>query len=76
MIRSLRRKRFGVAISRLSRFKFTRTSMASFHGSPEVRTQEEDKTHFGYRTVPKQEKQNMVHEVFRNVAEKYVRLYT
>ncbi|KAL0479515.1 2-methoxy-6-polyprenyl-1,4-benzoquinol methylase [Acrasis kona] len=31
----------------------------------------QSETHFGYKTVPEHEKQKMVHEVFRNVADKY-----
>ncbi|KAG8760096.1 2-hexaprenyl-6-methoxy-1,4-benzoquinone methyltransferase [Serendipita sp. 396] len=43
-------------------------SYASIPGRPVV---DEETTHFGYRDVPKSEKENMVKEVFSSVASKY-----
>jgi 2-methoxy-6-polyprenyl-1,4-benzoquinol methylase len=58
---------------------FANAANSSYQPQPEPQQQEklhvhtpsENQTHFGYRTVPEEEKQKMVHTVFRNVADKY-----
>jgi 2-methoxy-6-polyprenyl-1,4-benzoquinol methylase len=49
---------------------FTQTSQTP-QTPKETATDNQKQTHFGYRSVPEEEKQKMVHTVFRNVADKY-----
>eukprot|EP01138_Halocafeteria_seosinensis_P008383 gb/GECG01008566.1/.p1 GENE.gb/GECG01008566.1/~~gb/GECG01008566.1/.p1 ORF type:complete len:321 (+),score=41.88 gb/GECG01008566.1/:1-963(+) len=52
-------------------FQGVNTSANSHEQGRAAEDDAQETTHFGYQTVARQEKQKMVHDVFRNVADKY-----